>query len=118
MKTFKDMNGVEIKEGDLLLHKFYIRRRERPGAKRVGLDMMGNEHICGDEGALGKPEECTIVYKVKWSGACLIADREEVSDFQSLSNEKFNEKGDQIYEGSSFHYMNSCFDSTVYEVVK
>lgn len=118
MKIFKDINGVEIKEGDLLFRKFYVRRRERPGARSVSLDMMGNERICNDEGKLGEPEECGILYEVEWSGACLVAERREVSDFQALSHAMFNDKGEEIFEGSGFHYMNSVFDSTVYEVVK
>lgn len=117
IQIFKDMRGVEIKEGDLLFRKFYIRRRERPGARRVGLDMMGNERICNDEGNLGEREECSIIYEVKRDGACLIADRYEVSDFQLLSHPMFNEKGESISEGSGFRYMNSVFDSTVYEIV-
>lgn len=117
MRIFKDMNGVEIKEGDLLFRKFYIRRRERPGAMRVGLDMMGNERICNDEGEFGEREECSIIYEVKWDGACMIADRYEESNSQASGNAMFNDKDERIFEGSGFHYMNSGFDSTVYEVV-
>lgn len=117
-EVFTDKNGKIIKAGDVLLRHFFARWRERPGHRRVAINNMSdNEVIINDEGSLKEPESHWVKYHVKWSGVCLIAERGECSDFQALTQaEKFDEKGKTIHEGSGFHYMNSVFDSTVYEV--
>lgn len=119
-KEFKDKNGTTIFAGDVLLRIFFARWRERPGHRRIAINgMSGNEVIVMDEGPLKDPHAHWVKYHVKWSGACLIAERGECSDYQVLSQaEKFDAKGREIHEGGAFHYMNSVFDSTVYEVQK
>ena len=118
-KEFKDRHGKRIKAGDILVRKFFARWRERPGHKRVAVESMsGRDVIVSDEGGLNEAQEHWVQYIVKWSGACLIAERGECSDFQALMQANlFDDKGKKIYEGSGFHYMNSVFDSTVYEVL-
>lgn len=118
MGVFLDRNGREIKPGDILRRDFYARWRERPGHKRVAISgMNSNESIVPDEGALLGAEKHWVTYKVGWAGACLIADRLDSSDFQSLmSAELFDKDGNKIHEGSGFHYFNNVFDSTVYEI--
>jgi hypothetical protein len=119
MREFKDKNGATIKAGDVLLHRFFARWRERPGHRRVAIEgMSGREVIVSDEGGLKDAKEHWVQYTVKWSGACLIAERGKCSDFQALAQaELFDKKGNQIHEGSGFHYLNDVFDSTVYELV-
>lgn len=117
-KEFKDKNGDTIKAGDVIERRFIARWRENPGHSRVAFDMMGNERIQKDEGLLREPVQQWVRYHVKWSGACLIAERGECSDFQALMQaELFDEKGKRISEGSGFHYLNSVFDSTSYKIV-
>lgn len=118
-EVFKDKNGTSIKAGDVLFRKFFVRHRERPGHKRVAISgMSGEEVIVPDEGKLKEAEEHWVTYRVKWSGACMIAERGDFSDFQALTaDEIFDEKGNRISEGSKFHYMNCVFDSSAYEVL-
>lgn len=119
-KVFKDMNGVIIRPGDTLVLSFFARWRQRPGNKRVAIDRMsGAEIIVPDEGNLGVSERHWVEYDVKWSGACLIAERGECSDFQVLMGaELFDENGKRIYAGSGFYYMNEGFQSHSYRVIK
>lgn len=119
-KIFKDKNGAVIQAGDILLRRFFAKWRERPGHKRVAIHgMSGNEVIVNDEGRLTEPVAHWVEYHVRWSGACLIAERGECSDFQALMMaELFDEEGGQIREGAGFHYMNAMFDSALYEVRK
>ena len=118
-EVFKDKNGRPIKAGDVLFRKFFVRKRERPGNKRVAISgMSGEEVIVSDEGKLKEAEEHWVTYRVKWSGACMIAERAEFSDFSAVTaDEIFDENGKRISEGSKFHYMNCVFDSRVYEVL-
>jgi hypothetical protein len=118
-QVFKDKNGTAIKAGDVLLRRFFARWRERPGHKRVAVEgMSGREVIVSDEGGLKEAQEHWVQYLVKWSGACLIAERGECSDFQALMQAVlFDDNGKQIHEGSGFHYMNNAFNSSVYEVM-
>ena len=119
MKVFKDKNGVKINPGDVLRHVFFVRHRERPGHKRVAVEgMTGREVIVLDEGQLKDGTEVHWAeYHVRWCGACLIAERVSYSDFQALmQSECFNEKGERVSVGAAFYYMNSAFNSTVYEV--
>ena len=119
MKVFRDKNGTPIKAGDTLRRVFYARWRERPGHKRVAFDgMSGNDVIVADEGDLLERKKHWVTYKVKWSGACLVADRLAYSDFQALCGaELFDEAGYKIFEGSAFHYLNANFKSKVYEII-
>lgn len=119
-KIFKDKNGIEIKAGDVLLRKFIARMREYPGRKIVTVNSMSSrELIIPDEGKLLNREEHWVKYHVTWSGACLIAERGDCSDFQILiQSELFDYDGNKICEGSGFHYFNEVFDSTQYEIVK
>lgn len=118
-KEFKDKNGKVIKAGDLLIRHFYVRRREHPGRRRVAIQgMSGNEVIVSDEGGLLDAERHWITYRAEWDGACLIADRDDCSDLNIvLQSSKFDENGNPINEGDGFHYFNSVFDSTVYEII-
>ena len=118
-RIFKDKNGSEIKAGDILLRNYIARRRERAGHKRVAVDgMSGADVIVPDEGGLLEGEKHWVTYKVRWDGACMIAERHAWSDFQALSNaEQFDHDGKRIYEGSGFYYMNSAFDSEAYEII-
>lgn len=118
MKTFFDKNGAEIKAGDTLRRDFFARWRERPGHKRVAINGMSHEEtIVPDEGRLLGAEKHWVKYSVVWSGACLVADRINYSDFQVLMQaEKFDSDGNGICEGAGFHYFNGVFDSTVYEI--
>ena len=117
-QQFKDKNWRDINVGDALILNFYARWRERPGKKRIATDnMSGQDGILADEGGLQPPKGCWVEYKVKWSGACLILDREGCSDFQALMGaELFDEKGKSISTGAGFYYMNKGFDSTVYKL--
>ena len=50
MKIFCDMNGLQIKSGDILYREIYTRMRERPGHKRIAISgMSGEESIVCDE---------------------------------------------------------------------
>ena len=117
-KQFKDKNGRTIKAGDVLIRRFFSRTRERAGMKRVAVDgFSGKDVIVNDEGSLLEPKEHWVKYHVEYLGACLIASRGECSDFQVLtSTELFDSKNREISEGSGFHYLNSVFNSEVYEV--
>lgn len=116
-KVFKDKNGRDIKPGDTIVRHFFYRRRERLGHRRIAFDMMGNEVIVSDEGSLSEPIKIWIKRRIKWDGACLIAERVECSDFQALmAAELFDDKGDYVCESSFFNYLNNCFKSKVYEV--
>ena len=116
--TFKDKNGSEIKAGDILFRNYIARRRERPGNKRAAVDgMSGADVIVPDEGGLLEGEMHWVTYKVRWDGACMIAERNAWSDFDALCNaEKFDYDGKSINVGSGFYYMNSVFDSEAYEI--
>lgn len=115
---FKDKNGVTIKAGDILICRFFARWRERPGHKRVAVESMsGRDVIVSDEGGLKDAEEHWAKYNVGWMGACLIAERGECSDFQTLMQaERFDAKGKMIDIGSGFYYLNGAFDTTKFEV--
>lgn len=117
-KQFKDKNGRIIKAGDVLIRRFFSRTRENAGRRRVAIEgLSGKEVIVNDEGSLMEPKEHWVKYHVEYSGACLIACRGECSDFQALTcAELFDSKNRKISEGSWFHYLNSVFDSKVYEV--
>lgn len=119
-KEFRDKHDVEIKSGNLLIRHFYARQRERPGNKRVAINSMtGQDVIVLDEGALKSQETHWIIYEVGWSGACMIAERRDCSDLDIiLSSELYDEAGHRIHEGTAFYYMNSVFDSKVYEVLE
>ena len=119
-KVFLDKNRRKIKAGDVLYRTFYARWRERPGAKKVVFNgISGQESIVPDEGRLLEAEKHWVTYKVKWAGACLIAERLDCSDNQVLSQAaKFDEKGTPISEGAEFYYFNNAFKSTVYEICK
>ena len=101
-----------------MIRRFFSRIRERAGMKRVAVDgFSGKEVIVNDEGSLLEPKEQWVKYHVEYCGACLIASRGECSDFQVLTNtELFDSKNREISEGSGFHYLNSVFNSEVYEV--
>jgi len=121
-KVFKDKNGHVIKAGDILFRKFFIRKRERPGHKRVAFNPMSSEEsIVLDEGKLlEKQISSWIARKVLWSGACMIANVFEVSDYQAIigGHEQFDpNSGKRIFESNNFQYMNNGFDSSVYEIV-
>ena len=117
-KEFKDKHGRAIRAGDILFRQIWVRRRERPGHRRVAITSMGdNEIIVPDEGRLLEPEEHWITRKVGWSGACMYADRHKFSDFQALvSHELFDENGKRIFESDASKTMNETFDSTVYVI--
>ena len=117
-KVFKDCNGREIKPGDVLIRRLFARRRERPGHRRVALDMMGNEVVVNDEGGLVEPVECWVKYKVSWSGACMTADRVACSDLSLIHSSALVDKnGKEASDGAGFHWMSELFDSTVYEIL-
>ena len=120
IKIFFDKNGTPIKAGDILYREFYARRRERPGARKVAINSMtGVEQIVSDEGALlpSNGEKHWITRKVKWMGACLIAERIDCSDFQVLMQwEKFDENNESVCESSAFDYFNEVYDCTRYEI--
>jgi len=116
--VFRDKHGNEIKPGDILYRQIFVRRRERPGHRRVAINgMSGNETIVNDEGRLLDLEPHWITRKVGWVGACLVADRHECSDFQAISSHAlFSANGERIFESSATKDMNNCFDGSVYEI--
>jgi len=118
IKVFQDRNGRIIKVGDILFRGFFAKWRERPGGRRVAINgMSGNELIVADEGDLKDGEKHWVTYKVGWSGACMIAERHEASDFQALMQaELFDFDGGSIREGSGFYYFNDVFESENYTV--
>ena len=119
MKIFKDSNGRDIQAGDILYREVFARWRERPGHKRVAINgMSGQEAVVRDEGNLLNATPQWITRKVRWSGACLIAERHEYSDFQAiLGATLFDRDGKQVSESSAFDYMNSVFKGEVYTII-
>lgn len=119
-KEFRDRKSTVIKPGDELLIEFVAKFRERPGGRRVAVNgMSGQEVIVSDEGRLKETgEKCWAKYRVKWSGACLIAERGECSDFQTVMQaELYDDKGRRAHAPAGFHYMNEFFDSTAYKII-
>ena len=119
-QEFKDRKGEIIKARDILIRWFYARWRERPGHKRVAIEgMSGLDVIIPDEGRLEKAQTHWAKYLVKWSGACLIAEMIDCSDYQSITQaELFDEKGQQVHVAPGFYYFNKVFDSMIYEIVR
>ncbi len=117
-RVFKDKNGQSIRAGDILFRKIFVRRRQRPGHRRIAIDgMSGREEIVSDEGRFLKPEQHWITRKVGWAGACMVAERADYSDFQAIMGHSlFDEDGKEILEKSAIIDMSNVFDSTVYEI--
>ena len=118
-KIFKDSKGNTIKAGDILYRALYARKRERPGHKRVAINgMSGQEVIVNDEGYLLPAIPQWITRKVVWHGACLVAERDEYSDFQAIMNSSlFDKEGNEISESGAFYYMNNVFKGENYTII-
>ena len=119
MKLPIDKNGREIQPGDTIRMTFNVRRRERPGGRRVAIEgMSGNEVIVPDEGGLLAPSVHWVDFAVRWSGACLIAERTAQSDFQTImSAECFDiATGKSVSASTAMHYINAAFNGANFEV--
>lgn len=119
MKLPKDKNGREIHPGDAIRMTFNVRRRERPGGRRVAVhEMSGNEVIVPDDGGLLAPTVHWVEFAVKWSGACVIAERTGLSDVQAImSGECFDiTTGERVSASTAMHYLNSTFNGSNFEV--
>ena len=120
MKLPKDKNGREIQAGDTIRLAFRCRQRERPGHSRVAMNSMtGHESILPDEGGLMPATTQWVTFSVKWSGACLIAERLKVSDFQAvMSGENSSIKtGKSISASTAMHYLDAVFSGANFEVL-
>ncbi len=104
MKLPKDKNGRTIQAGDTIRMVLKVERREFPGRSRVAIHgMSGNEVIVPDEGKMLPATTEWADYLVKWSGACLVAER--VSQSENA----------QYTAGS--YYLNSAFRGEEWEVM-
>ena len=118
MQVFHDKNGTPIKEGDILIHRFFVRKRERPGNFRTAFDMMGNSVLQRDEGGIVSCDPAWVKVRVEWSGACMIVRRCGLSE-ESLLNfrhECVDGNGNYISPLSADAYMNCAFDWSKYEI--
>jgi hypothetical protein len=114
-KIFKDKNGKEIYAGDTLKLRFIARMREYPGRKRVAYYDQ-TPVIVEDEGNLKAHEPHWVKYFVVYDGACLIAERSGYSNIDALvTDEKTDLEGNSIDTGDGFYWMNSRFNSEIYE---
>lgn len=118
MQVFHDKNGTPIKEGDVLIRRFFVRKRERHGKFRVAYDMMGNPVTQLDEGRIVSRDPAWVKVRVEWSGACLVVRRCAVSDELLLSWSVECEDGDGKFVSalSAGEYMNCAFDGSKYEI--
>ena len=120
MKLPKDNNGREIQAGDTIRMTFHNRQRERPGHRRVAVNgMSGNDVIVPDEGGLKPATTQWVTFSVKWSGACLIAERLETSAFQAvMSGENVSiTTGESVSASTAMHYLNEVFNGANFEVL-
>jgi hypothetical protein len=122
MQVFLDKYGQPIQAGDTIRCEFYLKSKEFPGRKRVIINSMNyDESIVPDEGedVLDFDTLHFIEREVKWSGACLIAERANTSDFNALCQGTFvDADGNHIRESiAAIHYLNAGFKSQFYEVL-
>ena len=119
MKLPRDKNDREIQPGATIRLAFNVRRRERPGGRRVAINgMSGQEVIVNDEGALGAPTQHWVDFSVEWDGACLMARRVGTSDFQAVMSGECTSiaAGNHVGASSATHYLNSAFKGADFEV--
>lgn len=119
MKLPIDKNGREIQPGDTIRLNFNVRKRERPGGRRVAIEgMSGREVILPDEGGLLTPVAHWVDFYVEWDGACLMARRVGTSDFQVvMSGECLSiATGKHIDASAATRYLNSAFNGAEFEV--
>ena len=120
MKLPKDKNGRPIQAGDTIRLTFHNIQRQYPGRRRVAVNgMSGDEIILPDEGGYFPPTVQWVDFKVKWSGACLIAERSETSDFQAITSGEnvCIKSGKPINASSAMHYLNAVFSGKDFEVI-
>lgn len=118
MQVFHDKNGTPIKEGDILIRRFFIRRRERPGNYRVAFDSTGNRVTQSDFGDVIGRDPAWVKVRVEWSGACMIVRRCAVSreSLMGWSDEFEDCNGNFVSPLSADEYMNCAFDGSKYEI--
>lgn len=119
MKLPKDKNGREIQPGDTIRLTVTVQRRARPGGRRIAIESMTDrEVIVPDEGGLLPPAVHWVDFAVKWSGACLVAERIGASDFQAVMSGECKSvvTGKWVGASTAVHYMNATFDGAEFEV--
>ena len=115
-KEFYDKHGKKICAGCLIKLTAKVRKRERSGECRVAYNgMSGERSIVPDEGELDKGTKEWVTFRVGWSGACLVAEREECSDFDRIQS---GETKGKISLQPWRHLMGACFDSSKFEVME
>lgn len=117
----KDKNKREIHAGDTIRMTFHCRQREHAGRRRVAeVGLSGREVVVPDEGDLGPPSVEWVEFLVKWSGACLVAERTRASDLQTVMS------GENMFIGtdkhanaaSGTHLLNGAFRGEHFVVVR
>ena len=119
MKLPRDKNGREIQPGDTIRLTFNVRRRERPGGRRVAIQGMSDQEVIVPcEGRLLAPTVHWVDFAVEWAGACLMATRVSTSDFQAAMSGECTSiaTGEHVGASSATNYLNAAFKGADFEV--
>ena len=119
-KLPRDRNGREIRAGDVIRMQFHVRRRQFPGRVRAAIQSLsGQEVVVSDEGAYLPPTVQWVEFKVRWDGACLVAERVKESDTQAIASGSCTsvQDGRPVDGKSAVRFLGASFCGSDFEIV-